>query len=74
MYPTCMKCHPTGRCIFPYASQNSQLKATPFVFEHAFLMHFFHAQAGLGLANHLKGPQTLDLVHQIELGMMPLTF
>ncbi|KAJ0713662.1 hypothetical protein HanPI659440_Chr13g0480971 [Helianthus annuus] len=42
------------------------------IFEHAFLRHLFHTQAGFGLANHPKGPQTLDLVHQI--GTRPLTF
>ncbi|KAJ0487660.1 hypothetical protein HanHA89_Chr14g0592861 [Helianthus annuus] len=74
MYLTCLQCHPTDRCIFPYASPNSQLKAMPYqilIFEHAFLRHLFHTQAGLGLANHSKGPQTLDLVHQIGLGRGP---
>ncbi|KAJ0826789.1 hypothetical protein HanRHA438_Chr17g0818281 [Helianthus annuus] len=65
----------SDRCIFPYASPNSQLKAMPYsilIFERAFLQHLFHIQAGL--ANHPKGPQTLDLVHQIGLRTRPLTF
>ncbi|KAJ0890226.1 hypothetical protein HanRHA438_Chr09g0421431 [Helianthus annuus] len=68
MYLTCMQCLPTDRCILPYASPNSQLKAMAYpilIFERAFLRHLFRFLAGL--ANHPQSPPTLDLVHPIGL-------
>ncbi|KAJ0577972.1 hypothetical protein HanIR_Chr05g0242161 [Helianthus annuus] len=76
MYLSCLQCLPTDRCILPYASPNSQLKAMSYpllIFERAFLWHLFRIQAGL--ANHPQSPQTLDLVHPIGLGTrVSLTF